>query len=509
MSSENEQVRKNLVFNILSLLANIAVGIFYTPFLVKSLGVVAYGVIPLALIINQYIGVITGSLTGALTRFYSIALQKNDKLEASKSLSTSFIVITAIVLLLVVPIYILIENVDKIFTIPKELVNDSKKLFFFTAISFVFSLYTSIFNVTLYAFNRLDLLNIVKIIRVTGKWLFVLFIYSFISVNVAYVGLANLLTELFLLVFSIIVFSRFSKGKVSLSLKKYDTAVLKAIGFMALWTIVHQLGDTALYRIDNILVNIFWSSKESGILGAFTELGNYTIVISTVIGSLFGPLILIAYANNRHEEVKQMTLDRSLSVGILVAVMSGVLAGFSPILLKIWLGEEFVEYNAWLILKLFLVPFYASAGVFSFAARAFNKVRFPAIMTVGFGFLNFSLLYGLAFFANQNLDYINWMLTVALIIGIGQSYFLNGLYFSKFYEGTRRQVLINFLKILLVLFGVFLVTSQLTSTIQEVNSVVLILLKILIISLILLLICLKVFLNKSQYSSLVNLIYKK
>src|SRR5690606_28178542 len=155
--------------------------------------------------------------------------------------------------------------------------------------------------------------------------------------------------------------------------------------------------------------------------------------ISTVIGSLFGPLILIAYANNRHEEVKQMTLDRSLSVGILVAVMSGVLAGFSPILLKIWLGEEFVEYNAWLILKLFLVPFYASAGVFSFAARAFNKVRFPAIMTVGFGFLNFSLLYGLAFFANQNLDYINWMLTVALIIGISQSYFLNGLYFSKFY----------------------------------------------------------------------------
>src|SRR5690606_64676 len=173
MSSENEQVRKNLVFNILSLLANIAVGIFYTPFLVKSLGVVAYGVIPLALIINQYIGVITGSLTGALTRFYSIALQKNDKVEASKSLSTSFLIISVIVLVLVVPLWYFIQKIDNIFTIPDELVVDAKLLFTYTAISFAVSLFSSIFNVILYAFNRLDLLNVVKIIRVAGKWLFV------------------------------------------------------------------------------------------------------------------------------------------------------------------------------------------------------------------------------------------------------------------------------------------------------------------------------------------------
>ena len=75
------QVKKNLLFNIISLLVNVAIGILYTPYLVKSLGVVAYGVVPLALIINQYISVVTGSLTSALTRFYSIALQKGDKEE--------------------------------------------------------------------------------------------------------------------------------------------------------------------------------------------------------------------------------------------------------------------------------------------------------------------------------------------------------------------------------------------------------------------------------------------
>lgn len=508
MSSENEQVRKNLVFNILSLLANIAVGIFYTPFLVKSLGIVAYGVIPLALVINQYVSVVTGSLTGALTRFYSIALQKKDKEGATKSLSTSFLIISAIVFVLVVPLWYLIQNIDNIFTIPVELVVDAKLLFTYTAISFAVSLFSSIFNVTLYAFNRLDLLNVVKIIRVAGKWLFVVLLFTVLNSNIAYVGLASLLTELLLLIYSIFIFSRFSKGKVSLSFSKFDNAVFKSVGFMALWTMIHQLGDTALYRIDNVLVNIFWSSKESGILGAFTELGNYTIVISTVIGSLFGPLILIAYANNRHEDVKQMTLDRSLSVGVLVAVLAGVLAGFSPIILKIWLGQEFVEYNSWLIVKLALVPFYAAAGVFAFAARAWNKVRFPALMTVFLGVLNFAVLYLLASFADKNISYINWMLLVGLIFGLTQSYLLNGLYFSKLYKGTRSLVLINFCKILIVVVSVYFITAGLSSIIQEITSTILILLTILVVSLSLLMICLWGFLNKDQFNSLKRIIYK-
>src|SRR5690606_18803005 len=106
-------------------------------------------------------------------RFYSIALQKKDKEGATKSLSTSFLIISAIVLVLVVPLWYLIQNIDNIFTIPVELVVDAKLLFTYTAISFAVSLFSSIFNVTLYAFNRLDLLNVVKIIRVAGKWLFV------------------------------------------------------------------------------------------------------------------------------------------------------------------------------------------------------------------------------------------------------------------------------------------------------------------------------------------------
>lgn len=55
--NEKKQTKINLYSNIIALLANILVGIYYTPYLVNSLGLAAYGVLPLALIINQYIGV--------------------------------------------------------------------------------------------------------------------------------------------------------------------------------------------------------------------------------------------------------------------------------------------------------------------------------------------------------------------------------------------------------------------------------------------------------------------
>lgn len=506
-ATENKQVQKNLLFNILSLLSNVAVGIFYTPYLVKSLGIVAYGVLPLALIINQFISVVTGSLTSALTRFYTISLQKGEKDEASKYLSTSIIVVLGLIAILIFPLWSLIHNIDIVFTIPNELIASAKLLFTFTVISFFFSLLSSVFNITLYAYNRLDYLNVIKIIRVSGKLLFAILLFSFLDVNIAYVGLANLVTEILLFIFSIIIFFRFTTGLVDIKLNNFNKVALKAVLLMTFWVIIQQLGDTGLYRIDNLLINIFWSTKESGILGAFTELGNYIMIIASVIGSLFGPLILIAYSNNDHEQVQTITLDRSLSVGVLVAVMVGVIIGFSPIILRVWLNEDFIAYDNWLMLKLSLVPFYSAAGVFYFATRAWNKVRFPALITIALGFINLGALYLIAKYANGNLSYVNLMLLIALIIGIIQSYFVGGLYFSRFYNGAKYHVWTNFLKISLTLVFVGGICFFLTPYIDEVSDV-LSLSIITVVSFILLIVALKVTLNKHQLNAIIALVNK-
>lgn len=506
--NEQSQVKKNLLFNILSLVANVGVGIIYTPYLVKNLGLLAYGVIPLALIINQYVSVLTGSLTSALTRFYSIAIQRNDLKEASKYISTSLIVVCGVVVVLIPPLYYLVQHIDSVFTIPNDLVESAKMLFIFTLMSFGLSLLSSVFNITLYAYNRLDYMNIIKIFRISLKLGFVVLLFTCLDKDITYVGIANFLTEFVILIFSIYAFVRFTKGSVGVNIKLFDKASLGLLSVMASWVIVQQLGDTMLYRIDSIIVNKFWSTKESGILGAFTELGAYTMVISSVIGSLFGPLILQAYSREDHDAVRKMTLDRSVSVGVMVAVMIGIICGFSPVILKVWLGPDFVVFKQWLYLKLFLVPFYSAAGVFAFASRAWNRVRIPAIWTVLLGVLNLGIVWLIAKYSGGGLESVIYILSVCLIFGIAQSYFLNGLVFGSIYEKTSNIVILNSLKIFLVLIVVSAIGYFLSPYLISLN-VFFSLGIIAIVGLLCLLLSFKLALNKEQVHSMVELVYKK
>ncbi len=457
------QTQKNLVFNILSLVINVGVGLVYTPYLVRSLGIAAYGIVPLALIINQYINVITGSLTGSLTRFYSVALQKNDYPGSSEYMSSSFIAISAIVVLLI-PIFVLIIfKVDSVFNIPVEYVYKAKVLFTFTLISFIFSLYSSLLNITLYAINRLDSINVIKITRVAVKVILTIALFEAIAKDVSYIGYANFFTELIVLFLSIYFFRKTAERKINISKRNFKKERLLALLFMATWVIIHQLGDTGLYRIDNILVNKFWSTRESGILGAVSEFGGYVMTIVTVIASLFGPLILIAYSKGDHDQVKELAMQNSLLVGIFTALIVGLLIGFAKPIISLWLGKEYSDYSYWFVLKQVNIPFYAAAGVFAFVNRAWNKVKFPALMTLVIGVINLLVSLLICNLSNGNEKFIIIMLIVSLIFIITQSYWLNGLFFLSLYPDLpKRNLLIAFLKILITI-GVAILSTVIFS----------------------------------------------
>ncbi len=447
----NAQTRKNLIFNIFNLFANVLIGLLYTPYLVRHLGIVAYGVVPLVLIINQYISVLTGSLTSSLTRFYSVAVQQGKLSEASKCINTALGVVLIFFVALIVPVYFFIARVDTIFTIPPELVEQSKVLFSLTISSFFLSLVSSVLNINLYANNRLDYLNVVNIVRSVSKFGFVLLLFTFLDNDITYVGAANILTEVVVLFLSLYAFRKISGKEIKINVKHFDKVILLSMLGMTTWVMVIQIGDTGLYRIDNVIVNIFWSTTETGIVGAYSELGTYIMVGLSVFSSIFGPLILMAYSKGKHEEVVQMAVDRSLLVGVIAAVIAGVAIGFSSQISRVWLGEGFETFHVWLVLKLVLIPFYTSSGVFSFIYRAWNRMKVPALISLVLGGINLLIAVLVAKFMSPGYTAIVIILAVGSLLGIMQSYVLNGWYVSKIYPAMRRPVFKNFMLIALIL----------------------------------------------------------
>jgi membrane protein EpsK len=66
------QVTKNISMNMISFLVNIFIGLWTVPYLVKEIGIAAYGFVPLALMFAEYAGFIIQSLNASISRFLII-----------------------------------------------------------------------------------------------------------------------------------------------------------------------------------------------------------------------------------------------------------------------------------------------------------------------------------------------------------------------------------------------------------------------------------------------------
>jgi len=432
-----KQTSKNLFSNIITLIVNVTLGFFYTPYLVKSLGIAAYGIIPLALIINQYINVLTGSITGSLTRFYSIALQQGKTLEASKYLSTIIAAILIFIALLLPLAYIVIIKIDSLFNIPLEYIDNARTLFAFTLLSFFLSLISSALNITLYALNRLDLLNVISILRTTFKVTAAILFLEMLDKNIAYIGIATLVAELSVFITSIYYFILTTNHEVKIKINYFDMPKLATVLAMTTWIIIIQIGDIGLQRVDIILVNIFWGTKETGILGALSEFGTYITSIVSVFSSLFGPLILLSYSREDHNEVKRIIKNNALIIGILTACIVGLFMGFSNEITELWLGKEFTSYSIWLIFKLLHIPFFMVGGMFTFVFRSWNMIKLPAIFTIVIGIVNFSVLLLMYKYGHRSAYTITLSLLFSSLLIICQTYLFGIWYMKRIYPDSK------------------------------------------------------------------------
>ena len=501
--NEKKQTKINLISNIIALFANILVGIYYTPYLVNSLGLAAYGVLPLALIINQYIGVATQTLTHAYTRFYSVALQKGDYDEASKDISTSLVVVLLISLLLA-PIGIgIVFNVDSLFQIPSNLLDSSRLLFGYTLLGFVASLLSSLLNVTLYATNRLDLMNVLKIVRAIFKLLFIVLAFEIFSKEIYFVGLANLLTEGIILMASIFLFFKFKPSAVRISLALFDRIVLFSILGMSIWVLIQLCGDTLLYRTDNLIVNHYWGTEASGALGAISEIGGYVSVVVSVIGSLFGPLILASFAKGEHSKVKSLFLEQSTIVGCLSAILAGTISGCSNTILNTWLGNGMGQYSWWLVMKMVALPYYAAGGILAFVYRSWNKVRYPAIATIILGVMDIIILVGIC--ELFKLSDAMPILVISAIFSILQCFVLNIVVVCKIYKDCRLKFIPIALKITMSFWICYICGIIVTSCLQINNLIMLAFVLMTCVIIMFALICFVIF-NKKERNEILDLV---
>ncbi|MFK8013660.1 MAG: lipopolysaccharide biosynthesis protein [Marinicellaceae bacterium] len=453
-----KQFTKNLSINIFAFITNILVSLWLTPYLIKHLGIIAYGLIPLAMFFSQYIGVILNSINISIGRHLLIAIQKKQDFLANKIFNTSFIVVLIFTLIQALIMLIILFDITYFFSIPKELINDAIWLFGLTFLGFSFSLIRSVFDTSLFSHNRLDILRGIDILQNLFRLGIIIFLFLYDEPSLKNVGIANFLSSLLLLLPSIHFFRKYTP-QIKINFKYFDRLTAKELSNMSTWILINQVGVLLLGNLDLYLVNILISNKATGEYAIILQITNMLRMSAIVLVGVMAPITLIYYAKQEFKKLKMFIMLVSKLLAIFIAIPIAIAIYFSAELLTMWLGTDYnylaniVSFSMlFLLVAVPIMPFYQ-------LNIAHNKLKVPALVTILFGILNFAIIYLIV--KNTNFG-LSAFIAAKLFFVIAYNAIFMPYYVSRFINLNSKSIaFIPLLSILtfLVFFGalVFLV----------------------------------------------------
>ena len=425
--SFSKQLPKNLIFNFGYFGINIIIGLLLVPYFIDTLGVAGYALIPLATSMTGYVNLVIQSLNSSVSRYLTIDLQKEDYDKANITFNTALFGTLGIVLLMVPIVFVLSFYAPDFFSIPANQKQDAILLFLGVIGAFLIRAWSSNFGVSLFAYNRLDLQNIIDSINLLVQVALIIILFSIFSPKLSYIGLSYLLSAS---VASIVtfLFSKKVNPHLKVKIKDFKASSLRNVAETGGWLTINQIGGLLYLQIDLIIVNKFFGAAAGG---EYSIVLMWSILIRTIAGIIAGvltPVILSNYAKDKNEEIITMAKSSVKFMGLAMALPIGLICGFSPLVLSLWVGPEFVKLWPLMVIHLLHLVINLSVSPLFSINIAFNKVKIPGLVTFFTGIGN--LLLAITFALITNLNYYGVAVAGAIML-TSKNFVFTPLYTAK------------------------------------------------------------------------------
>lgn len=388
------QFPKNLFANVANFFVSLIIGIFLVPYFIDTLGIAAYGLIPLATSLTSYVTILADSINISVSRFLTVDLHRGDFKKANQTFNTALVGLSGIILLVIPVVALLSYYAPKFFNVPAGQEFQVMLLFFGVSAAFLIRSWSCNFTVSLFAYNRLDLLNLLNIISAIIQVSLIIVFFTLFSPLLSYIGCAYLVSSIVFL-FGAIVLSHRINPHLQMNIQEFDRSRLKELTFMAWWAVIDMFGSLLLLQIDLIVVNLLFGAT---VAGEYAIVFLWVIIIRGIAGTLTGvlsPMILTYYAKESVDKIVHLSKSAVKEVGLFIALPVGLVSGFASQILTLWVGPQFAYLAplAWV----FALPMVVSLSILPLFAInvAFNKVRIPGIVTLFMGVGNVILAFSL------------------------------------------------------------------------------------------------------------------
>ncbi|MFT5701679.1 MAG: O-antigen/teichoic acid export membrane protein [Desulforhopalus sp.] len=386
-----KQLPKNAVMSILSFVTYSLSALWLTPYLFRHLGAAAYGLVPLAGLFTQYVAIITTQLSGAINRFLSLEINKpggQPNVVFNSALALYLILIVVQLPLFTVGLF----YVDRIFSIPQELMVDALLLLGCSAGGFLLSMLGGVFGVAQFAGNRIDISSSINLGRLIARLVLIIGCFSFLGPQLRYIGFIDLGLQAAMVLVSVGV-SRRLFPELSVNLRLIDWRLLGPVFHMSFWTLFNNLGSLLYLRTDIWIINRFISPVAAGQYAAVLVVSNFIRQLAGQGNSQLAPVIMQYWARNELEALQRLLRFSMKLFALGLAIPISLLCIHGNWVLKLWLGDTFEGFAPLLtVMVVHLIFNVAVLPLFSLQTAS-NSVRWPAVITFIMGTLNVVISY--------------------------------------------------------------------------------------------------------------------
>jgi membrane protein EpsK len=412
-------VLRNSTANILAQGVSILVGLYFTPYLIKHLGVTAYGVAPLVMSVFVFAQWISSATTYSVGRYLTIAHVRGETEEVAVIFNTTMVVSLLYNALVVLAGVALSPFASSLLRLPPGTEHATAILIVLGGAATAFNLLSGVTQVSFYCLNRFDLRALITTAGSVGSVALVVAMFGLAGPRLEWVGAGSCAAA------GAVTFASYLWGKrlipvLSFKPRLFSWRHFKMMLGTNVWVVIDGLGVVFLFGVALLLVNRLFGPEVSAVyaLAASWEARLKGFMTSLTV---FTPKFVSLFGQNDIAGLRAHAQRASRFVGVVTGIVGGVLIGMSGVLPEIWLKRPVEHMGAYMAALMAITVVNAAANPLFGVWQAFNRVRVPCFVTLGTGVLSIALSVLLA----KTTLLGPW----AVIAGIGTAYTLRNTIF--------------------------------------------------------------------------------
>ena len=414
--------KSGVILSYVTIVASTLINFAYVPIILNSIGKSEYGIYETMGSIMAYFSIMDFGLGSTITRFYTKYLTLKDEKNMANVLaicSRIYAVITFIVLAAGTVLYFFLDNIYSSKWTADELAS-GKRVYIVLIISISITIISQIFNAVISSHEKFTFIKVATLIQTLLQPIAVILVMNAhptaFSVVVV-MAISNILLVL------VKMYYCYKKLNMKIKMYNFEKALLFSVLGFSFYLFITAMVDQMFWRSNQLILSVVVGTEAPTLYGPPFKIFTAYTMISSVIFSIFLPMVTSMVANNVEDsEFSKLFIKAGrLQFIILFAVLTGFILVGKQFLI-IWVGKELgnsIDVMYFVTIALiapFSIELIQNLGLVTLQAR--NRCKFralvflcTAIITIiiaipiakTYGILGCAIVTGFAFIVNSGL----------------------------------------------------------------------------------------------------------